>query len=112
MRLLALLISASLLQATEPIQIERVFGPETPTGRYKHPASITELANGDLFLAWYGGDGEYKPGTAVYGSRLVNGSGRWSAPVVLARDPFYSVGNPVIWQAPDGIVWLWYVIRP
>ena len=51
------------------ISIERVFGPETPTGRYKHPASITELANGDLYLAWYGGDGEYKPGTAVWGSR-------------------------------------------
>jgi predicted neuraminidase len=98
--------------AAPPIAIERVFGPETPTGRYKHPSSITELANGDLYLAWYGGDGEYAPGTAVYGSRLKGGSGRWSAPRKLASDPFYSVGNPVIWQAPDGVVWLWYVVRP
>src|SRR2546427_12692525 len=92
------------------IQIERVFGPETPTGRYKHPAAITELANGSLYLAWYGGDGEYAPGTAVYGSRFAGN--QWSAPQKLAQDPFYSVGNPVVWQAPDGVVWLWYVVRP
>ena len=32
-------------------------------------------------------------------------------PVPLARDPFRSVGNGVIWQAPDGLVWLFYVVR-
>jgi predicted neuraminidase len=112
MRLSAILFSVALLYAAESVDTERVFGPETPTGKYKHPAAITELANGDLFLAWYGGDGEYKPGTAVYGSRRAKAGSTWSTPVVLARDPFYSVGNPVIWQAPDGIVWLWYVIRP
>jgi predicted neuraminidase len=105
-------LAAGALHAGEPIDTEQVFGPETPTGRYKHPSAITELANGDLFLAWYGGDGEYKPGTAVYGSRRAAHVDKWSAPAVLARDPFYSVGNPVVWQAPDGVVWLWYVIRP
>jgi predicted neuraminidase len=99
-------------QAAPGVSIERVFGPETPTGRYKHPASLTELQNGDLFLAWYGGDGEYEPGTAVFGSRMTKSGGKWSPPVALAQDPFYSVGNPVVWQAPDGLVWLWYVIRP
>jgi predicted neuraminidase len=100
-----------LLQAAPPgVEIQRLFGPETPTGRYKHPASLTELSNGDLYLAWYGGDGEYAPGTAVYGARF--SSGKWSAPQTLALDPFYSVGNPVVWQAPDGMLWLWYVVRP
>jgi predicted neuraminidase len=98
--------------ATGGVSVVPVFGPETPTGRYKHPASITELTNGDLLLTWYGGDGEYEPGTAVYGSRFGKAASKWSTPVVLARDPFYSVGNPVVWQAPDGLVWLWYVIRP
>ncbi len=108
---IATFILCALAAAAPPgVKIERLFGPETATGRYKHPASITELANGDLYLAWYGGDGEYKPGTAVYGSRY--SKGRWSPPVKLAQDPFYSVGNPVIWQAPDGRVWLWYVVRP
>jgi predicted neuraminidase len=115
MHRLAILLGVPLvLAAAAPpgVQIHRLFGPEMPTGRYKHPASIAELANGDLFVAWYGGDGEYKPGTAVYGSRLAQSSSKWSTPAVLASDPFYSVGNPVIWQAPDGLVWLWYVIRP
>ena len=33
------------------LRIERVFGPEVPTGRYKHPACLTELKNGDLYLS-------------------------------------------------------------
>ena len=28
-----------------------------------------------------------------------------------ARDPFRSVGNGVVWRAPDGLVWLFYVVR-
>jgi predicted neuraminidase len=94
------------------VTVQRVMGPEVPTGRYKHPASITELDNGDLYIAYYGGDGEYRPGTAVYGTRLPKGGSKWSEPVVLAKDPFYSVGNGVVWQAPGGMVWLFYVIRP
>ena len=46
------------------VNIERVIGPEFP-GKYKHPASIEELANGDLYIAYYGGDGEYAEQTAV-----------------------------------------------
>ena len=39
------------------LRIERVFGPEVPTGPYKHPACMTELKNGDLYLVYYGGAG-------------------------------------------------------
>ncbi len=35
----------------------------------------------------------------------------WTDPQIIARDPFRSVGNGVIWQAPDGDVWLFYVVR-
>lgn len=89
----------------------RIFGPETATGPYKHPACLTELANGDLYLVYYGGQGEYARDTAVFGSRQVKGQTAWTAPVVLARDPYRSVGNAVIWQAPDALVWLFYVVR-
>jgi predicted neuraminidase len=93
------------------LAIERVFGPEIPTGRYKHPASITQLANGDLYLVYYGGTGEYAVDTGVFGSRQTHGTSKWSAPRLVAHDPFRSVGNGVVWQAPDGIVWLFYVVR-
>ena len=58
---------------------ERVFGPEVPTGPYKHPACLTELANGDLYLVYYGGQGEYARDTAVFGSRLAKGDDRLDA---------------------------------
>lgn len=109
----SLLLSAGLAAqggAPAPV-ITKVFGPETPTGPYKHPACLTELANGDLYLVYYGGQGEYARDTTVFGSRLPKGSSTWTAPVPVARDPFRSVGNGVIWQAPDGLVWLFYVVR-
>ena len=51
------------------LHTERVFGPEVPTGPYKHPAALAELDNGDLYLVYYGGAGEYAVETAVWGSR-------------------------------------------
>ncbi len=103
------------VQKAEPakdsdILIERVFGPEYPDP-YKHPASFTELENGDLYLAYYGGSGEYGDDTWVRGSRLVKGTTKWTKPEIIADTPFRADGNPVIWQAPDGIVWMFYVVR-
>jgi predicted neuraminidase len=69
------------------------------------------LKNGDLYLVYYGGAGEYAVETAVFGSRLKEGETKWSDPKPIARDPFRSVGNGVIWEAPDGVVWLFYVVR-
>jgi predicted neuraminidase len=92
------------------IDTHRTFGSEHP-GLYKHPVSITELANGDLYISYYGGEKEYSEGTAVYGSRLRAGQTKWTPPVVIADTPFRGDGNPVVWQAPDGIVWLFYVNR-
>ena len=91
--------------------VRKVFGPEVPTGKYKHPSSFDELDNGDLYLAYYGGAGEYASGTVVYGARLKKGSSHWSQPKRIAGNPFRSLGNPVVWQGPDGLVWLFYVTR-
>ncbi len=93
------------------LTITRVFGPEVPTGPYKHPACLTELKSGDLYLVYYGGAGEYAIETAVFGSRLKKGESQWTSPKPIASDPLRSVGNGVIWEAPDGVVWLFYVVR-
>jgi predicted neuraminidase len=96
--------------AGDDIFYERVIGPEFP-GKYKHPASIEELTDGDLYIAYYGGDGEYAEVTADYGMRKKKGESKWSSPKIIAETPFFSDGNAVIWQAPDGLVWLFYVVR-
>ncbi len=97
--------------AAGEIHIERIFGPEVKTGPYKHPARMTQFQNGDFYLVYYGGEGEYANDTAVFGSRLKKGESQWSPPRVIAKDPFRSLGNGVIWQSPDGLVWLFYVVR-
>lgn len=112
--LLSVLLSGLLLPspaAAQTLTTRRILGPEVKTGPYKHPACLTELDNGDLYLVYYGGAGEYARDTNVYGARLKAGAKTWSEPRVIAHDPFRSVGNGVIWQAPDGLVWLFYVVR-
>lgn len=74
----------SLSSASDDIVIERVIGREFP-GPYKHPATIAELQNGDLYIAYYGGEGEYEGDTKVYGMRLVKGKKEWTKPVVIAE---------------------------
>jgi len=105
-------MAALVLIGAKPadIVVEKVYGTELP-GKYKHPACIEELANGDLYIAYYGGSGEYEPDTAVYAGRLRRGSKTWSKPKIIADTPLHSDGNPVVWQAPDGIVWLFYNVR-
>ena len=105
-----LYVTSAAIAADTGIRIERVFGRNLPDA-YKHPVSITELANGDLYLVYYGGSGEYGNDTGVRGSRLAKGSTQWTAPVVIADTPFRGDGNGVVWQAPDGLVWLFYVNR-
>lgn len=96
--------------AEDDIFYERVIGPEFP-GKYKHPATIAELANGDLYIAYYSGTGEYEQDTKCYGMRLTKGSQKWSEPVVIADTPERSDGNVAVWQAPDGVVWMFYVVN-
>jgi len=100
----------STIHASE-LQIERLFGPEIKTGPYKHPARVEELSNGDLLVVYYGGEGEYAIDTGVFASRLKKGGRHWTTPERIAHDPFRSLGNGVVWQAPDGLVWLFYVVR-
>ncbi|MBI1321416.1 MAG: hypothetical protein GC168_21035 [Candidatus Hydrogenedens sp.] len=92
------------------IVVEHVIGKEYP-GDYKHPASITEIGGKELYVSYYGGGGEYEDDSKVWGMRRALDSDTWSEPVVIADTPFLAEGNPVVWEAPDGVVWLFYVQR-
>ena len=107
---LAVCLTSPCLLVADDITFERVIGPEFP-GRYKHPATLAELQNGDLYIAYYSGTGEYEQDTRCYGMRLAKGSTRWTEPVVIADTPQRSDGNVAVWQAPDGVVWMFYVVN-
>lgn len=108
--LVALACIAGPVPAADDVVIEKVIGQEKP-GAYKHPAAITELDNGDLYITFYGGGGEYEDESKVYGIRRAKGETAWSEPQLLADTPFQGEGNGIVWQAPDGLVWLFYVQR-
>ncbi len=71
-----------VLQATKTaVRVQRVFGPEHPGGRYKHPASITQLANGRTPLtAALSTDGAK---TYPYRLNLVEGPGDYAYPYAI-----------------------------
>ena len=71
--LIPVLIAFTVVADVCAIETHEVIGPQDSGGRYKHPTTFTQLDNGDLYLAFYGGSGEYSTDTAVSGSRLVAG---------------------------------------
>jgi len=94
-----------------------------------HASTIVELQNGDLLAAWFGGKYEGHPDVKIWSSRKKKGSDEWSAPVVIADGTFEpgselariagiededkgrkACYNPVLYQMPDGEVWLFYKI--
>lgn len=106
---LIVLLAAPVALAGE-LRIEKIIGTEHP-GLYKHPAAITILDNGDLYVTYYGGSGEYQDDSKVWAMRKKPGHGKWRGPQLVADTPFLGEGNGIAWQAPDGLVWLFYVQR-
>lgn len=109
MLLAAVAIVASVSAAAQGVVHEKIIGKEYP-GEYKHPASFWQLDNGDWLVSYYGGDGEYED-SKVYLIRQTPKAKKWTDPVAIADTPYLGEGNPVIWQGPDGIVYLFYVQR-
>ncbi|WP_245964779.1 sialidase family protein [Trinickia dinghuensis] len=76
-----------------------------------HAANLISLTNGDLLCVWFGGTQEGVPDISVYLSRLDAGSSAWTAPVRLSDDPTRSEQNPILFEAPEGKLWLIYTAQ-
>ena len=64
------------------------------------------LPDGALACVWFGGSMEGRSDICVFMSRLAPAARQWSAPVQLSDDPARSEQNPVLFNAPDGSLWL------
>ncbi len=73
-----------------------------------HAANLAFLADGTLTCVWFGGTMEGMGDISIYMSRLAPGADRWSGPEKMSDDPAKSEQNPLIFNAPDGRVWLLY----
>jgi len=75
-----------------------------------HASTVAETKSG-LVAAWFGGSREGNPDVGVWLSRRLDG--KWTAPVEVANgaeteDPRRHCINPVLFQAPDGPLLLFY----
>lgn len=73
-----------------------------------HAANLAFLPDGTLTCVWFGGTMEGMGDISIYMSRLTPGSTQWSQPEKMSDDPQKSEQNPLIFNAPDGNVWLLY----
>lgn len=71
-----------------------------------HAANLMPLPNGDLGCVWFGGTQEGMSDISVYFSRLPAGADQWQTPVKLSDDASRSEQNPILFNAPDGSLWL------
>ncbi len=76
-----------------------------------HASNIMPLSNGDLLCVWFAGTQEGIADISVYLSRLVKGSNQWSATEKLSDDPARSEQNPVLFELPDGKLWLFWTAQ-
>ncbi|MBP5257859.1 MAG: family 78 glycoside hydrolase catalytic domain [Prevotella sp.] len=58
-----------------------------------HASTITELKNGDLVAAYFGGKHERNPDVCIWVSRKPKGADKWSEPI-LAGDGVFELGTP------------------
>ncbi len=74
---------------------------------HNHASMIVELPGGDLLTCWFHGSGERTADDVlVLGARLKKGSGRWSAPFVMADTIGYPDTNATMFLDPQNRLWL------
>jgi len=76
-----------------------------------HAANLLPLPDGDLLCVWFGGTQEGIADISIWCSRLVKNSNRWSEPQKLSEDSSRSEQNPVLFLAPDNVLWLLYTAQ-
>lgn len=84
-----------------------------PPFRQCHASTLTELGNGVILVAFFGGSYEGSSDVKIWG--VCRNGGTWSSPVVLADGKIndsitYPCWNPVLYRAGRGVVYLFYKI--
>lgn len=80
-----------------------------------HASTLVETSDGALLAAWFGGSFESRPDVCIYLSRYEDG--RWTPGVEVANGvenatTRYPCWNPVLFQAREGPLLLFYKVGP
>ena len=77
-----------------------------------HAANLLALRDGDLMCVWFSGTWEGNSDVGVLLARLPKGSSQWSKPQVVDHHSGQSYQNPVLFEAPDGTLWIFHTTQP
>jgi predicted neuraminidase len=75
-----------------------------------HASSIAALPNGDLLVAFYAGSVEKAEDVSIFLSLYSSAKDIWQSPQIVMDIPEKSLGNPVLFLAPNGILWLFFLV--
>ena len=113
-----LALSLSVLSVAAPLPFDGIVRAQpdgsavaymSPPNLANHAASLEQLPNGDLLLAWFSGIKEEADKCAIAVSRLPRGAAQWSPPAIVSERDGYSNQNPVLFHdATTGITWLYH----
>jgi predicted neuraminidase len=109
--------SASEFAGSIPL-LEQQFLESNPAAPSVHASTITQLSDGRMIAAWFGGTREGAKDVSIYGAHWDKQTRSWGTPSVIVDAGSASrelgryvkkVGNPVLHCDQSGRVWLYYV---
>lgn len=90
------------------IEAQFLYNPEDK-GSYCHAPTLLETTTGDLLVAWYTyGEEEHRDASLTLARRRNNEIEWGKSQTIIATE--YSAGNPVLFQEPQGRIWLLFVL--
>lgn len=81
-----------------------------PTHPSVHASTVEALPGGDLLAAFYAGTVEKAKDITIFQTRYLSSEARWTPPEIAVADADFSLGNPVLFMAPDDVLWLYYLV--
>lgn len=80
-----------------------------------HASTLVELSSGDLLVSFFAGSREAAPDVCIW--LAAKRDGRWIKPFIIATGIIndtlrYPCWNPVLFQAKDGMLFLFYKVGP
>ncbi len=75
-----------------------------------HAAALVALPENHLLVSFYGGTVEKANDITIFQAHYDSKNEKWSAPKIAIEDPNKPLGNPVLFLAPDGTLWLYYLV--
>jgi predicted neuraminidase len=101
-------IAAQMDGLLRPVTLDRADAFIPSPSPQNHAAFLSRLPDGTLACVWFGGTMEGMPDISIHMSVLNEKTLQWSPAIILMDDKSRSEQNPLLFNAPDGAVWLLY----